>query len=493
MVIRQTGIAAGEIVPAKVGNRNLSKKEVSDGFSHGQVKDPAFEKMNEMKNLSRKDASKTLFESDKGTLKAVSLEANTLWDYKKVDSTACDTVYDSKNKTIYSGVGTRDDWYLTAFDTGGAVKWSYGDSAAKSSPVLDKDKNVFFRTKNGLVVLDPNGKEKWSYPINSSSWSDAPPAIGPDGTVYIISKNPDAIGTGSKNLRLTAVNKGKELWHYNAVGDYTGDPQVLVGKDNKVYLNASIQKREMSFGGLVWGDRKEVPSLIALNSDGTENWTKPVDSWPSYTIGSLSEGKDGTIYACHGNKKLTAFNPNNGKERWTYEMKDHQKISHASAMSRFTQAPVVDDDGSIFIGTTTVANYPEGYLVKLDKFGKEQWKTSAPGGYRTKPHFGPDGKIYIGTDVEELRVLDKQGNDLRSYTVGNANNFDFGDNGEIYLNTYERILALHPDAAKLRDGRRREELEKVQETPEETNKPSQIEVEDQFVVIGGVRLRRGKS
>ncbi|MDQ7826941.1 MAG: PQQ-binding-like beta-propeller repeat protein [Candidatus Eremiobacteraeota bacterium] len=480
-----------DIKPLSTGTSRRESPPLPPAGENGQPPQDTFEKSDpaastgpQGRRFTSQEVGKALLSPDKKELEEKIVNARVIWDFEKKDSTACDTVFDKERKTLYTGVGTRDQWYLTAFNPDGTVKWAFLDEPAKSSPVLDGEGNAYIRTAGNLCALDKDGKKLWSYPTSGfSSWDDTPPAIGPDGTVYIIRGNPEGMGTSSQNLRFQAVKDGNLLWHYDAIGDPTGDPRAMVGRDGTVYLSASKAQKKPG-GWFSSGEIKEKDFLIALKPDGREKFRVPVESWPSYTHGNIAEGPDGSIYACHGERNLSCYTPG-GKLKWTYTL--NEKVTGANGHARLTQVPAFDEEGSLYLASDTSAAYPEGYLVKLDGNGKELWSKTIKGGFASKPHMGPDGKLYVSAHTGELCLFDKDGGDKGTLRAGeiSSNNFSFGEEGVVYLNNYDRIIAFQPDIGKMPgDG------ESSPESPE-PQAPKVLEEED-FVIIGGVKLPKGK-
>jgi outer membrane protein assembly factor BamB len=407
----------------------------------------------------------------------------TLWSYDTPHHVATDTAYDADHQTMYTRVGKERCGELTAFDPDGKVRWSF-PGTAKSPPVVANGK-VYFQTDGALHVVDPAGHELWSVPTQPGNvWNDRPPAVAPDGTVYVI----DGIkwpGTGEPNMRLRALRDGREIWRSDMRGSCTGDPQVLCGRDGTVYVTAQYYERERSVGGFMLGDRQDRDYLLALRPDGTPKFKAPVSFWPSYVATSLSEGPDGRIYAAHGERYLTAFEPD-GKKRWTYELVDRVVVNHSSSHARLTQAPAVDRNGNVFLSTNLSASYPEGYLFGLSPDGKESWVRSTPGGFSSRPHIGPDGNIYVTTSTGELRAFDIQGRHVSSAVVGDVSwsNFSFGDDGRVFLNTDRQIVGYQTDPDKAC-------VVEPDDAPRTLPQgEGTVKDDGDYLVIGGIRLRK---
>ena len=489
MNIDRIGSGYGKDQPRKTSVKTGGEKLPEDTFVKSGKTDSITPKMEKLSKFKTKDVGDALFSKSKKAVEKLEdqvIKEHSLWHYEKRGHTICDTVRDEKRDVIYTGVGHLEKWYLTAMNPDGTVKWSFKDERGQSAPVLDNKGNIYFRTDKNLYSFDPDGNVNWKFP-NQSSWNDSPPAVGPDGTVYIVTSQ-DHISYDEENQALVAVKDGKELWRYKAHGDYTGDPQPIIGKDGTIFFGASKDVKK----GIIFKSKEEKPFLIALNPDGTEKFRADVKSWPSYVNTQLTEGPDGTVYACHGDKNLTAFDPATGKEKWTFHLEDKVQVNHSGSHARLNQVPEFDEEGNIYIASDITSSYPEGYLIKLDKSGKEQWTQRIGGGFSTKPHIGKDGTIWVGTGRGSLMSYSKQGKRKGSYKVGEmySNNFSFGDDGEIYLNTQKRILAFQPDMDKIPSDA---EKEISQVEPEQESEESGIKIEKNFVEIGGIKLPRGRN
>jgi outer membrane protein assembly factor BamB len=87
--------------------------------------------------------------------------------------------------TIY--IGTRFSDGLFAYNPNGSLKWAYRDVEGMTTvPAIGNNGTIYFGTTDGLIALNPNGTLKWIYTTPDSSFTQSPPSIGSDGTIYII-------------------------------------------------------------------------------------------------------------------------------------------------------------------------------------------------------------------------------------------------------------------------------------------------------------------
>jgi hypothetical protein len=108
--------------------------------------------------------------------------------------------------TIY--VGSADGTY--AINPNGTQKWLFPISSwdRNSSPAIGADGTIYVGLVDGTYAINPNGTQKWLFPISGSS-----AAIGADGTIYFGSSdnNVHAINTSSGGL----ANSAWPMFHHD--------------------------------------------------------------------------------------------------------------------------------------------------------------------------------------------------------------------------------------------------------------------------------------
>ena len=184
-----------------------------------------------------------------------------------------------------------------------------------------------------LAITSPtgavaDGSLKWVYPVGGNIYNS--PAIGPDGTIYVISY---ALGASDKNLHAIFPN-GITKWSYP--------------------LNTAGGSPVINYDGILlcplWNNNTY---LTAINQDGNKKWDVPGTSSPSV-------GSDGTIYAIsykNGKGGILAINPIDGSDEWFYEIAEIDVNS----------SPVIGSDGTVYIGANN------GKFYALYKDGKTKW------------------------------------------------------------------------------------------------------------------------
>lgn len=137
--------------------------------------------------------------------------------------------------TIYVGCA---NYTFYAVNPDGTLKWEYADGLIYGSPGLGTDGTIYITgDSSGLYALNPDGSLKWVY--STGFYLRNAPAIGADGTAYLMSLDTSA---GSPNSRFLAIKAdGTLLWSYIIHEDLNtaaigADGTVYVGSnDNKVY------------------------------------------------------------------------------------------------------------------------------------------------------------------------------------------------------------------------------------------------------------------
>ena len=117
-----------------------------------------------------------------------------------------------KDGTIYAGYS-----YLCAVRPNGTIKWVFnpglGRSIEGSTPCTSAEGIIYFGTATGseIIALNPDGTERWR---DNYGWYESPPAIGPDGSIYVGCN----IGTGTPSGCFRAFGRGP--LHADAGGPY---------------------------------------------------------------------------------------------------------------------------------------------------------------------------------------------------------------------------------------------------------------------------------
>jgi len=312
--------------------------------------------------------------------------------------------------TIY--VGSHDS-KLYAINPDGTEKWHFqaGDPVYNeewnvwkgiiSSPAIGADGTIYITSlSNKLYAINPDGAEKWSFPIKVSvdTWSS--PTIGTDGVVYVSSARSDPGGG-----KIYAINpNGTEKWHFQLESDVFPSP--TIGTDGTIYTGCGATGPLYALnpnGTLKWRFQtgKHIESTAAIGADGTiyvASWDNNVyainpdstENWRFVTLGygiasSPAIASDGTIYVSANDQNLYALNPN-GTKKWNLLLGGGVET---------TSSPAIGSDGTIYVGVLWRSNdEPTFYAINPD--GTVKWSVQISG-ISSSPAIGSDGTIYVGS------------------------------------------------------------------------------------------------
>jgi outer membrane protein assembly factor BamB len=331
--------------------------------------------------------------------------------------TAGQPVYDADG-AIYLGAGTggASTRMVFAFNPDGSQKWVRplvvpdDTGPVKSSPAIDDDGTIYFALHDGpLYALAPGSSQKWTF--SGYKGVDRSPAIGPDGTTYVVG----LAGDSFTESYLHAVDKAGALkWEcYFGEGSVTApaiaaDGTVFIGTwDGKLYAfkpggtvkwtfvaGASIASDPSVGGdGMVYFSSAE-PVFYAVNADCTLAWSFPLAASAST---AASVGPDGAVYVPCNDELLYAFNAD-GTSRWSYRA------------GKCSAAPSIDANGTVYVSSL------DSRLYAIDAAGALKWWFVATGPISAPPVLAEDGSLYIvdgggmlyaigpGSEVEEHTI-----------------------------------------------------------------------------------------
>jgi len=211
------------------------------------------------------------------------------------------------------------DWYgsLDAYDLNGELVWKKEfSSSLKTSPILDRNGNIYISDNDYLYSINNRGEMNWKYSVPFAQNI----AVGKDFIIYTEDKYVCFINTdGTKNNR--AFKAGHWL-----------ESAPAIGSDGTIYIG-SVDK-----------------NLYAINPDGSKKWAfKTSDRVRS----SPAVGSDGTIYV-GSDKNLYAINPD-GSKKW------ERKVNNIVKPTLINSLDIIAVGNSLF----TMSN---GELVETFKF-----------------------------------------------------------------------------------------------------------------------------
>ena len=299
-----------------------------------------------------------------------------------------------------------------------------------------------------LWAINPNGTLKWKGKIKVPTYSS--PAIGSNGTIYV----------GSDGT-LYAINpNGKLKWKLETEGWIYSSP--TIGSDGTIYVGIGGRPGNLyainPSGTLKWKLKTEgkIGPSPAIGSDGTIYVGSDDGNFyainPNGTLkwklgtGDMVEsspaiGSDGTIYVGRGNN-LYAINPN-GTLKWKLGTGG---IGYSS--------PAIGSDGTIYIGLgyrLQISLEPSGYLAAINPNGTSKWTLKIEP-VDSPPTIGSDGTIYIGSTIYNgwryLYAINPNGSIVKRFTIegsfavppSHSSSPVIGSDGTIYIGSNDGNL-----------------------------------------------------
>ena len=281
-------------------------------------------------------------------------------------------------------------------------------------------------------AIGPSGsavQQRWSY--KAVSWIKNEPSIGPDGTVYI----------GDGKFPLCALNgvSGALLWCTN-VGGYVDQSSPAIGNPFVKTDGAGTRTVQTIY----IGERNNV--LWAIDSEGDTLWSFKIaldgDVRASPIIGPEPTNTVYMMCGCTTRGVLHAFDPS-GALKWVVDLPQVREASPAAIQfGTHFRLYVITNNGVLYA------------IDDLGTSGEIAW--SLPLGAKSShasPSIGPDGTIYVGTEVGLFAVRDtgtagqiKPGWPFA--TVGSIDTTAAIGNGKLYVSSFKtgtrRLYAIDP-------------------------------------------------
>lgn len=322
---------------------------------------------------------------------------------------------------------------LYAVNPDGTQKWKFkgGEpvyskewnnyNCSQATPAVASDGTIYYLTMSGyFYAINPDGTEKWRFPMFTfkNIWSS--PAIAADGTIYFASEAYPPRESGKPQEKpgyIYALNPdGTKKWEFTTGAAGGSTSVAAIDDDGTLYLSSGeMEKSENTF----------VNKLFAFNPDGSVKWKY----WPRNKVmeGSVAIGSDGTIYfGVKGDKDpreagFIALNPD-GTEKWKVSLDQGESIT-----------PGIDKKGNIYFGDWG------GKFYAYDKNGKELWRVQTPEAYETlssSPAIGADGTLYFGSITGQFFAYSPEGKEKWQIKVeggGIIASPAIGSDGTVYV------------------------------------------------------------
>lgn len=217
----------------------------------------------------------------------------------------------------------------------------------------------------------------------------APPAVGPDGTIYPV----------VTNRLLALAPDGTERARFEGVGG-----RVVVGPDGAVVLRSAGRLQRFTAGlELDWSMEDAPPAqagapavapdgtilislvgeeLLALRSSGTVAWRRTI----GYSAGAPGVARDGSIWLRQGDRNLLGLHPDGavlGDLPMGYSL-------------NVREAPSLDADGTLVLPSAG----PLG-VVATQPDGVDRWFLPSSAPVPSLPVIGREGRVYCGFSVRD--------------------------------------------------------------------------------------------
>ncbi len=310
----------------------------------------------------------------------------------------------AQNSGTYSAVaiGPQKEIYLTcedgslyALNVDGSAKWKFSAIfAIYSSPAVDKNGIYITATDGRLYAIDFSGKERWQFKAGNSIYSS--PAIGKHGTIYF----------GCDDGKIYAVSaSGKLLWTYQTGDEIAGSP--VIDSDGTIYVASDAIYAFTAKGKIKWiykpPEENEAyffgspaigtdgtiyvggtdGALYAVTKQGRLKWIAPTPDEDAIR-GPITIGPNGIIY----------FGAEDG---FLYKKEVYGEVTPVFETDYyFFSGPAIDSLGNIYFVSD------DGYFYVINSKGKLLFKwmiadDSKEIMYSPSPVIDNDGTVYIGS------------------------------------------------------------------------------------------------
>lgn len=305
-------------------------------------------------------------------------------------------------QTVYA-VTFRAPAGLYAYDiTTGKRKWGYVGTASSAAygcaPVVDPNSGVvYFGTAvaGEFYAVNPDGTLKWKC-TKMKSVNKAFPAIGSDGTVYV-------------------MDSGSKLWALSAADGSVKWSVTLAGAPGAVLVNETSHTLTGDGAAEIVAGTKT--SIYFITKSGQVKDSETLDSYGMTEITGFAASPDHrTVY--YGTK---------GNGLYSLSLTTHeQKFFHEAAMVSDVYCPVVAPDGTIVFGMKTTSADPTEavFCVNPDMTKKWSYTVAMKNAFNyCHPAIDAQGNTYIGANNGTLFKLDAGGKVANSWGVATANGF----------------------------------------------------------------------
>jgi outer membrane protein assembly factor BamB len=292
------------------------------------------------------------------------------------------------------------DGTVLAVDGQGVTRWAWSAPARVfSSPAWWEDTVVLGHDGRAFVGLDRRGRVRWE--VATTEDADSPPVVGPDGVLYL----------ASRELLAVDATTGTERWRAALQGHAFGAP--ALGPDGTVWVTelsgalVAFRARDgaqgvrvalpgaVHGGALVLDDGGVVVAVSdghvrAFNTDGSARWDSVLEGTgrslgsrgtPALTPGGVVVlgAEDGAVYGLRAG--------------------DGGRVFRTQTFGPVRASIRIDADGWLFVGSE------DDRVYGLAPDGSVGWSVSVGADVDSSPALLPDGALVVGADDGALHCL----------------------------------------------------------------------------------------
>jgi outer membrane protein assembly factor BamB len=309
------------------------------------------------------------------------------------------SVHLNPDQAVYDA-GSRVELRAEAFSGHTFQRWS-GDLTVSDNPLfltMDSNKKLVAEFALDTTVL------KWVFATQGPI--ETCPAIGTDGTVFIV----------SKDGRLYALDgaTGTNKWQFNTGGlsslAVIFINLLVVGAANTVYLGYVVFQPISPFGGA----QPFLTIGVFEGASGRQQRTLGGGMGP-LTLG-LALGANNILYGAWAYydrismqwTSVSAWDAPTGGSKWTFKLPIEQS---------FCTAPAVGAGGIAYFGASGMSS---GVYAVDGASGQQRWHCEA-GQVQCPPALGLDDKVYVGSENQRFYALEgATGQEIWDFPTGGA-------------------------------------------------------------------------
>ncbi|MCE1247437.1 MAG: PQQ-binding-like beta-propeller repeat protein [Firmicutes bacterium] len=400
------------------------------------------------------------------------------FNFRKDEARVHAVEYSDKTETFFAGVQDSKNGkdYISSYHSDGRLKWKTEVKTSLYNLTPDNNGGITARNENTIYSFDNTGNKAWELTLPGSDKNFAEkPVVGNDNTVYFSAGKTGKPG----NMSIAAVKDGKVKWTYDCSGSDRQGVELSLNKDGSlIFTETGLMDPSKADSS---DNRKS--SLVCLNPDGTLRFKKEFK--PSMLSGAMqTQSPDGSIAFVTDDRKLAVISP------------DGKDINTLSFEKCIIKPPVADKDGNFLVVFGPGADFGNtedpipSSLACIDRnTGKPRWEQFL-GGTAMSQALPEGGNVYI--KISRDGEFDNPERMLRIKTDGTEARY-------IKMVDEQENLSVMPDGELVTvngEKHTKTKLHYAAEKPETTQSnpktPGKIEVETEFVVIGGIKLKKQK-